>query len=309
MFENWIGLDAGADTLRFYEYSKSKEILIPNFIVYENSTDTSMAPDDYLSYVYNNNRNIQIRYPISQGKFYSTIRPLIKKGLKDLNATSNLFKPSFLVCLPDGTDQKIKQSWQQELVACGIRKVEFVSTMDVLQSQEACFMIHAGHSYTEIGIYAYQTEFAHKIIHFAGLDMDEEIKLIVAKKTNCLISNEDAKALKKAMSDSFNNQKNAILECNAFDKRGQLVRIQLRASDIWPAVEKVIQQIVLWAKSCYMNMGMDMKQRLMHNGIYLSGGLANCFGLKQALQKEFDCLIICQNNPECAIIEQMKGWK
>ena len=96
---------------------------------------------------------------------------------------------------------------------------------------------------------------------------------------------------------------------NEMDRYGKLVNIQIRASDLWPAMEEQILQVVLWAKHCYMNMGSEMKQRLMNNGIMLSGGLANCFGLKEALKHEFDCPIICTTKPECDIIEQMKGLK
>ena len=139
--------------------------------------------------------------------------------------------------------------------------------------------------------------------------MDEKIKMTIAQKQNCLISNEDASALKEAVSQAFKMNKNPMLQCMAMDRYGKLVNIQIRASDLWPAMEEQILQVVLWAKHCYMNMGSEMKQRLMNNGIMLSGGLANCFGLKEALKHEFDCPIICTTKPECDIIEQMKGLK
>ena len=48
---------------------------------------------------------------------------------------------------------------------------------------------------------------------------------------------------------------------------------------------------------------------LYENGILLSGGMANCFGLRQNLQEELNHPVICTNRPESDLIENMKGWK
>lgn len=308
MFAHWIALDPGSEYLRFYDLSNHKEVIIKNCIVSKDDKPLAVGKET-AAYIYQNKKDIQIQYPIKQNRIINDVTPLIKQGLKSLDVSQNVFKPCVVVCVHDEVDKKQKQKWQQQLVSCKVRKVEFVTSMSLLQKEEACFIIHAGHSYTELGIYAHGNEFAHKIIYFGGMGMDEKIKTIIAQKQNCLISNEDAMALKEAVSNAFKENKNPLLECMAMDRYGKLVKIQVRATDIWVALEEEIKQIVLWAKHCYMNMGNEMKQRLMNNGILLSGGLANCFGLKEALKHEFDCPIICTIKPECDIIEQMKGLK
>lgn len=308
MFAHWIALDPGSNSLRLYDYFNDREVCLKTCIAYDKQKMIALA-EQALAYVYQNKKDIKVRYPIKQGDILNDVTPLIRQALKELKVSQNVFKPCFLVCLNEDVSDEQKLKWQQQLAACKVRKVEFITPMEVLQTEQACFIIHAGHSYTEMGIYAHGHEFAHKIIYFGGMGMDEKIKMTIAQKQNCLISNEDASDLKEAVSQAFKMNKNPMLQCMAMDRYGKLVNIQIRASDLWPAMEEQILQVVLWAKHCYMNMGSEMKQRLMNNGIMLSGGLANCFGLKEALKHEFDCPIICTTKPECDIIEQMKGLK
>lgn len=308
MFEHWLALDAGAKNLRLYDYSKNKEVVLENRIVSKNGQVLAWGKDS-LNYLYSSDRSIQVKCPVYQNKLIGDIKPLIKAGFKELKVSQNIFRPCVLVCVNEQLTLQERQKWQQELVLCGVRKVEFVNTMDLLQSEEPCFIVHSGHSYTEIGIYAYQKEFAHKMIYFAGMEIDEQIKKLMAQKTNCLVSDEDAMVLKEMASKALFEQKNVTLTCHALDRFGKQVVVSIRAYQLWPAFEDTIKQIVLWVKQCYMNMGMEMQRQLMENGVYLSGGLARCFGVKQALQHELDTLIICTNHTECDIIEQMKGWK
>lgn len=308
MFEYWLALDPGSKNFRMYSYSKQKQIDLRSCVAYSQGKllDTSK---EALKYVYANQKGLQVKYPLKEGKVISPITPLIKRGLKEFNIFQSIYKPCVFVAVNEEVSDLQKQKWQEELVRSGIRRFEFVDTMSLLQSDEACFIIHAGHSYTEIGIYAYGQEFVHKIIHFSGSSIDDKIKMMIASKTNCLISDEDASALKEAVSNTYKQNKTSTLSCGAVDRYGKTVQIQISCNEIWPCIEEELKQIILWARECYMNMGVEMKSRLMKNGIRLSGGLSHCFGLVQGLKHAFDCPIICTNEPECDMIEQMKGLK
>ena len=79
--------------------------------------------------------------------------------------------------------------------------------------------------------------------------------------------------------------------------------------DLWPCMKSVIDQVTLWAKQCMERVSVEMKEQIHENGILLSGGMANCFGLRQNLQEELKHPVICTNRPESDLIENMKGWK
>lgn len=308
MLSHWIAFDPGARTLRFYDYENEKVYCIDTSYCVKDERVIALGKD-VCKYVYENPRVYQVKYPLDQQHLVADITPLVKKAFKKLNVFSCFFKSCVLLACHNEVNEEQRLAWQESLLSLGVRKVEFVDNTDLLQEEDPCMFIHAGHSYTEIGIYAYHQEFAHKIIYFSGSVMDEKIKTILAQKQNCLISNEDASALKEAVSQAFRQNKNPMLQCTALDRFGKATRVEIRAGDLWPAMEEVIKQIVLWAQECFQSMGVDMKEHLRTKGIYLSGGLAHCFGLKEALQHAFDCPIICTKTPEYVMIEQMKGLK
>ncbi|WP_303973333.1 rod shape-determining protein, partial [Faecalicoccus pleomorphus] len=120
---------------------------------------------------------------------------------------------------------------------------------------------------------------------------------------------EDAGALKEAASNALWENKNVTLQCSAVNQYNQWTQIQLRTLDIWPCMMNVINQIVLWAKQCLQQVDVDMKEKIYQNGILLSGGLANCFGLRQTLEEELNQKVICSEHPEMDLMEALKGWR
>ena len=170
MFAHWIALDPGSNSLRLYDYFNDREVCLKTCIAYDKQKMIAMA-EQALAYVYQNKKDIKVRYPIKQGDILNDVTPLIRQALKELKVSQNVFKPCFLVCLNEDVSDEQKLKWQQQLAACKVRKVEFITPMEVLQTEQACFIIHAGHSYTEMGIYAHGHEFAHKIIYFGGMRM------------------------------------------------------------------------------------------------------------------------------------------
>ena len=307
MFERWFLLDAGAYELRLHDCSKHTDAKTRTIVAVKNNQPLFYG-QEAISCIYQDPL-MQIRYPIWEDSVDSMIHSLIENCMNVLQADQSLLKPCIWMAVPNWYDEAYRTKWQHILLDSGIKKVKFITNMDLLQTKEACFLIHAGHSCTEMGIYVNGTCRSYKKIFFAGSRMDEQIKRIVATKTNCLISNEDAMALKKAASDAFWKNQNVRLSCTALDRYQHMQRISISAWDLWPGMEMIEQQIVLWAKQCFKEQPLQMKEALLKNGFLLSGGLAHCFGLRQLLEQAFGCTILHTNTPEYDIINTMKELK
>lgn len=304
MFERWFLLDAGAYEIRLHDCAKHTDARTRNVVAFRNNQPVCYG-QDAIACIYSDPR-VQIRYPIQDQNIESSITSVLQNGLRVLEADQSLLKPCIWMAIPDWYSEEMKIRWQHILLDTGIKKSRFVSNMELLQVQEACLVIHAGHSYTEMGVYVNGTCRSYKKIFFAGSRVDEEIKRIVATRTNCLISNEDARALKEAASDAFHQHKNVQLSCMALDRYQHLGQISIRAWDLWPGMEMVEQQIVLWAKQCFKEQPLQMKEAILKTGIRLSGGLAHCFGLVPLLEQAFQCPVLHTNTPEYDIINTMK---
>ncbi len=308
MFDHWYALDLGGYNCRFYDYMEEKEIHIRTSVAYKQKNVVAVGKD-VMDYVYQDQRTINIKYPLDYNRMMSSVAPLIKEGMKQLQSDHALFRPRALVVVPTETEEEQLLRWQNEINQAGISKIDFMTVMDALQTIEPTMVIHSGHTYTEIGVYTHEERIVLKTIFYAGKQVDELIQKKIADMTNCMIGPEDASALKEAASQALWKGKNATLLCTAINSRNEYVQIQCKAMDLWPCMESVIQQITLWAKQCMERVSIEMKEMIHQNGILLSGGMAYCFGMRQLLQQELNHPVICTECPENDLIENMKGWK
>ena len=304
MFEKWYALDAGAYQIRLYNFSNQKEISMRTCLAFHDKNLLAMC-DEALEYVYYQKPGIKVKYPVHEGKITDDFSVLLEEGMKRLGNTNRFYRPCLYICLPERNDQ-VENEWIVRLSNTGIKKNEFVSNFELLGINKFHFFIHAGHSYTQIGFVCNGKIMQEKIILFAGQQMDEEIQKIVVQKTQCLISIEDARILKEAASKSLMKRQNAKLSCFAMNKYQKYVKIEISSMDLWPAMESVEKQIVLWTKECISKLGLEMQDRIMQKGITLSGGLANCFGLKPYLEHELHCPVICTEDSCYDILDRMK---
>lgn len=276
LLDKWIALDMGAYLARFYDFSTQKQIVLKTIIA-KKGKETLGVSDQALAYLYKDLDTIQIQYPISHGQILHSIEPLVKKGLNELHAFDGLLRPSVLVSVPTELSQRQRELWQQMFLDCGVRKVEFISNLNALQEEGSCFLVHSGHSYTEIHVCAYGKVLVSKTIYYAGAQIDEQIQRIVYNKTGCFITKMDAAHLKEMASLAFWQQKNNLLLCYAFDSRQILHHIQIESSMLWPAFEMVSAQISLWVKHCFDGLPASLQEHFLMHGIELSGGLAGLF--------------------------------
>lgn len=308
MFDHWYAVDVGAYACKFYDYSKESETTVRSCIAWKDRKLTAVGKDA-LMYLYDMDPSVTVKYPVHHDQILSNVSPIIKKGMKELDSSKNVFRSSLFICLPTDISERNKNRWQQELLKTGVQNVRFTTVRDILETTEPTMIIHSGHSYTELGIYANGKTYVHKTIFYAGEQMDENIQNMIRQYTQCDMTLEDACSLKEATSQSFWDNKNRTLSCNVRQRNGQIARMNIKASDIWPCMENVCQQITLWAQQCLEEVDVNLKESVHENGVLLSGGLARCFGVRQSLEYTLNCPVICTDTPEMDILENMKGWK
>ena len=308
LLDRWYALDLGAYQMHFYDFSSQKQVHLQTIMAFKNNQLIACSTDA-LPYLYKELDTVQIKYPISHGQMLTPVEAMIRYGLNQLDAYSRLLQPCVIACVPTDLTQAQREAWQREFLKCDISKVQFVSNMEILREDKACFIIHAGHSYTELGIYAHDKTIVEKTLFYAGAQMDEQIQKIVFMKTGCFISKVDASSLKEQASLSLKNRRNDMLACFGFDKNQNLCKIQIEATSLWPALEMVARQIALWAKHCFDTLPTKIQESILVHGIEIGGGLASCYGLAEILSQQLSCPILCTKRPHCDMIDALKEYK
>lgn len=308
LLEKWIALDIGAYLARFYDFSTQNQVALKTIIAKKGSKIVGVS-DEALTYLYKDLDEVQIQYPIAHGQILHSIESLIQEGFEQLHVHDGFLRPSVLVSVPTELSQRQRELWQQTFLKCGVRKVEFISNLEALQTEGSCFLVHSGHSYTEINVVVYDKVLVSKAINYAGAQIDEQIQKIVYMKTGCFITKVDAAHLKELASLAFWQQKNSSLMCYGFDSRQILHQIQIESSLLWPAFERVQSQIALWVKHCFDGLPASAQEYFLLHGIELSGGLADCFGTSQFISQNISCPVLCTKSGQYDMIEALKGGK
>ena len=306
MFTKWFALDAGAYTTRMYDIQGQqwKECRSCYGVKEGNIEQIGI---EALSYVHKDHHH-QVKYILDAGKIKQSPYALLERMLSQMLISNHLFRPGFIVSIPMDTSASVKKEWQNVLSELGARQVRFASSLDILDQDDYSFLIHVGHSLCEIGLYIHGEEQFHHTIPIAGKKMDEAIQERVGRMHNCLISLEDANAIKHAISDVLWQNKNGTIQCWGMNRYQKYEELSLKALDFWPCMEEVENQIAESVKESFRQMGMLNRQKVSQNHVHLTGGMAHCFGLRQILEKELYCPIICTQEPSYDIISSMKEW-
>ncbi|MBB5183388.1 rod shape-determining protein [Catenisphaera adipataccumulans] len=306
MFNHRYALDPGSFMCRFYDYETEAETAVRTCTASENGKVIAVG-QEALNYLYRPDDQIQVHYPIDHVQILSSIVPVIHAGLDELGAFDTLFTADLVVTVPDDMQESFQEEWQRELLDVGIHSVRFMPLHTGWHDERPTLHVHSGHSFTQIGIYAEDRIYAEKTIFFAGRQIDENI-IAAVRKNGYSILPEDARALREAASDAFWRHRNPTLICNAYAQTGW-IRLRIKAETLWPCLKNVFDQITLWTKQALEQVDVEVKESVHQNQIQLSGGLGNCFGLKQSLAFALNIPVVCADKPEKVVIDQMKGWR
>lgn len=306
MFTKWFALDAGAYMTRMYDIQGQQWKEYRSCYGIKEGTIECIG-NEALSYVHKDYHH-QMKYIMNEGKIKQNPYTLLERMLSEMLPYNYLFRPGFIVSVPMDADDALKKEWKDILSQLGACQIRFASSLDILDQDEYSFIIYVGHSLCEIGFYIHGEEKFHRTLSIAGKKMDEAIQERVGRLSNCLISLEDANAIKHAISNVLWQNKNGTITCWGMNRYQKYEEIKLKALDFWPCMEEVENQIVENVKECFRQIGMINRQKVSRNHVHLSGGMAHCFGLQQILEKELYCPIICTQEPSYDIISSMKEW-
>ncbi len=306
MFERWYIVDAGAYAFRLYDVKADRMVRFPACYGTHNGAVEAVGKEA-LGYVYKDQREYRLNYPVADGLLIHDLYPLVKEGFAQIGANEHLLKPSVLVYVPAGLGTEQKEKWTDVLLRAGAKKVKFATMADLYgHGRETMFCIHAGYSSCEFGLFVNGTCTMCRSIPFAGQQVCEAIQMLVASRLNCLITMEDANALMITASSLMTEHKTALLSATGFDRYQNFVKLDVKSSELWPCFAQVEDQIALWAKSLFETVSLSAQQKIASQGVQLSGGLADLYGLSHTVSRALGCPVICSKEPEYGLLKALK---
>lgn len=277
LFDTWYTLDPGADECVLKGPKGTAKI---RSLAGEDAAGQIWLGEDAMKRLYEEPRTFRAWHPFDNERPGRQSGQLIHLLLKEAGAFDRLMSPCVQVNTGLEITQEEKDLWKKAVLEAGGRKVRFVPR---LQADDTRLVIQTGYAATEIGLFIGGTRTAAHRILFGGRSMDEAVQELTARKTRCLLHLEDARALRIAASDAMWHGKNPWLEVSGMNRYGQYETVRLRASQVWPAMESTIAQIVSWTGSVVEGAPLETREKFMKDGLVLRGCLSGCFGLPQTL--------------------------
>lgn len=297
MFESSYLLDPGSHTLRLYD-PKTKTILQKRACRLEKEPD--IIAEDALKASWSSNEKIV--WPFMKEAIEADPAPLLKALFAKAPAERFLLVPNASVLSFQAPSEELSLHWQNLLEPYKLGRIKMAPAF-VPEGNKAFFRIHAGNSLVHFVMGMDGRVLGYKPLAIAGLAVDQAISAEIARVFKVLISAEDACALKESVSNALKDGRDPVLQVTGLNQHNQFEQLRFRASDLWGAMEPVLQAIALQAAEFVCSKGVELMEQVLANPVLLTGGLASCYGLASLLQKQLHARVRIPENPDTILLE------
>ncbi|MEY8309111.1 rod shape-determining protein [Erysipelotrichaceae bacterium 51-3] len=303
MFESSYLIDPGAHMTRMYDPKTRSVVSVRSCrlakcpqVVGQQALEQSWQGNDRLV------------YPFSKEKIKVDPAPLIKNLFAQAPADRYLLVPRAGILSYGPVDEEREKEWQQLMRPFHLSKVSFVSALEPVDSTPS-FHIHAGASLIHFITTSDQQILDYYALPLAGLKIDEAISREITRVFQCLISSEDACALKEAVSNALSQGRNPVLSVTGLNQHNEYVQIRFRAADLWGCIEPVLRRIAQEASRFVCRKGPEIMEQVLRHPVLLTGGLASCYGFSDLLKQSLHCEVQIPDNPAEWVLERLGRHK
>lgn len=292
MLEKQYVIDPGSHELRIYD-PKTRTIARLRSCYLKNSP--KLTGDRALE-GYWEQQGSDLVYPFRQGVIINDPKPLFDPLFAQMPAGRFMFQPGSLLCCAIIPEPAMQRRYVQLLRPYGLAYTRF--EQPVCPGRKNLYVhIHAGASQTIISLVDGQKTVRSLLCTHAGIEIDRAIAALIGRRYRSMISAEDARALKEASSRAFAGQRNPKLSCTVLDQKQGYVRLTIPAFELWPCLEETEKRIASSVRTFLASLGLDTLEKALESPVLLTGGLAECFGLKETLEKELCASVEIPENP------------
>jgi len=312
-----IGTDIAIDlgTSRFKIYLEGKGIVLsePSIIAVDRDTDEVIAigSEAYEMLGRTSDRVIVAR-PLSNGVIsdFSMAEHLINHYLKEVSS-SRMFMPRVVVSVPCSITEVEKRAVVDAISAAGVRKICLIEEpvaaaigagVDIA-APHGTMIVDIGDGATDIAVISLNGIAVSNATHVAGADFNDAIIKYARKKYNLIIGERTAENAKIAIGCAYPRKKLLTYDLKGRNSVTGLPETTTMTSDemIEALIEPAIQ-IVRTVQQTLEETPPELLADIFSDGIYLTGGSANLYGLSTLISKKTKVPVVTFENPENCVV-------
>ena len=241
--------------------------------------------------------------PFKNGLLYSAefTEEIIRASLKAINTSDKI---RCVVGVPDSFNAKQESELYSMICAEGGKEVFCVkrAVAALIGAGYAptisAVSVNVGASATEIAILYKGNLIYSATAEIGGEDFDEAVKRYILEQGELNISLIDARAIKESIGavwDGRNAQPITISGTLALT--GNRIKMSVCSEDILGVFENPLHSLLSVIANGVKKIPIDYVEEIFANGIVLSGGGAQLYGLDKMISKVFDIDVLIANNP------------
>ncbi|WP_300682835.1 rod shape-determining protein [Acutalibacter sp. 1XD8-36] len=310
---NDIAIDLGTARLKVYQEGRGIVLNEPAVIAVDNMTEEIIAiGSEAYGMLGRTSNRITVAKPLCNGVIsdLTLAEHLIAYYLRRLGR-SRVFMPRVVVSVPCGITEVEKRAVVDAISAAGVRKVCLIEEpvaaaigagVDIA-APHGCMIVDVGEGTTDMAVISLNGIAIANSTHIAGKDFNEAIIKHVRRRFNLIIGDRMAEDAKIAIGCAYPMHKLISYTLKGLDTISGLPRTTTMTSD--DMIEALIEPAISIVRIVQATLELtppELLADIFTDGIYLTGGSANLYGLSILLSKKTKIPVVVGSEPENCVV-------
>lgn len=303
-FSRDLGIDLGSSNILIYAAGKGVLLREPSVIALDKNTGKVLQVGSAARNMLGRTPgNVVAIHPIQNGVISDyeltekMLSDLIKRVIKHA-----IVKPRMIISVPSGITEVEERAVIQAAMEAGARRVYLIeeplaaalgAQMDITAA-EGKMIVDIGGGTTDIGVLTMNGLAQSSSIKVAGVEFDEAIIKYVRKRHGLVIGANTAEEIKMTIGSLWQRPEELSMSVKGRDlKTGLAKEITLTSDETIEALKRPARSITDEVLAVLEQTSPELVADIAKNGIVLTGGASQIYGLDQLLQErtEIKCML------------------
>ena len=313
MFGFDMAIDMGTSMIKIYVDGKGIVVNEPAIVVYNVHTEKIVAiGNEAAEMIGKTPETLQAVRPLSNGvvNHFAMAQVILMHFMKKLNI-NKVFMPRVVVSVPCGVTEVEKRAVVDAINSCGVRKICLIeepiaAAMGAgvdLTVPRGCLVVDIGCGTTNIGALSLCDIAVSNSIRIAGDTFDDAIIRYVRKKYNLIIGEKTAEQIKKSIGCAYPR---AELITDYIKGRNSMTGLpqwaEINSDELLNAMVPPAMSIIKEVQSVLETIPPEIAGDVYADGIILTGGSANIYGLDILMEKKVKVPVYVADDPGTCVV-------
>ena len=308
-----LGMDLGTSTVHLVVRGKGIVLSEPAYVACDRQTRDVVAVGEEARRMYGRTpASMIVERPLSEGRIrsFDLVSKMLRYFLRRVVGKRAAFRPRLLLALPGGMAPSERQTLVDVLVDAGVRSVvpvdeNVASAIGAgirIDQPYGRMNIDVGGGRTNVSVFSYGHQIVWDILDMGGDKFDEAIVDYLRRKHNLLIGSRTAEELKINIGSA--RMRGAKLTMDAFGRSlvsGLPRAVTVSSEEMIEALEEPLRELISALHRIIERTPPELASDVFDEGITLSGGGANLFGLDEVITDQLRIRTTLADEPQLCV--------